>query len=236
MFCALYDGDMFAKLDGKVCFVFQNVPQPWHPQTVYLHEVSLLVKKHSPAAFAKFVRAVYKEFAGGFGRFFDEDTYEKSRKEIYAELVELAGGVGADKEKIAADLKLMKLVLVSEALLHLAADGARHHVGRHAVVRLVQLVERVDRVLVGHRPLVEAVRAVEVAGAVLVDPPRAEEVLRPRALERLVGHRLIGRMDGASERIASERIASARGLRQRELRSRIARRTALQNAHHSAPG
>ena len=39
---------------------------------------------HSPAAFAKFVRAVYKEFAGGFGRFFDEDTYEKSRKEIYA--------------------------------------------------------------------------------------------------------------------------------------------------------
>ena len=34
MFCALYDGDMFAKLDGKVCFVFQNVPQPWHPQTV----------------------------------------------------------------------------------------------------------------------------------------------------------------------------------------------------------
>ena len=111
MFCALYDGDMFAKLDGKVCFVFQNVPQPWHPQTVYLHEVSLLVKKHSPAAFAKFVRAVYKEFAGGFGRFFDEDTYEKSRKEIYAELVELAGGVGADKEKIAADLKLMKLVL-----------------------------------------------------------------------------------------------------------------------------
>jgi len=41
MFCALYDGDMFAKLDGKVCFVFQNVPQPWHPQTVYLHEVSL---------------------------------------------------------------------------------------------------------------------------------------------------------------------------------------------------
>ena len=78
MFCALYDGDMFAKLDGKVCFVFQNVPQPWHPQTVYLHEVSLLVEALA-GAFAKFVRAVYKEFAGGFGRFFDEDTYERRR-------------------------------------------------------------------------------------------------------------------------------------------------------------
>jgi len=111
MYMALYDGEesILKKFDGKVCFVLQNVPQPWHPQGVYIHEVAFLVKKHSPAVFNKFVREIYAQFKGGFGRFFDSDTYEKSRKQIYEELVEVAAGVGADKEKIAADLQLIKL-------------------------------------------------------------------------------------------------------------------------------
>ena len=44
------------------------------------------------------------------------------RKEIYAELVELAGGVGADKEKIAADLKLM-----SQEMIRLCGAESRSH-------------------------------------------------------------------------------------------------------------
>lgn len=109
MYMALYDNNILQAFDGKVCFVFQNVPQPWHPQGAYLHEVAFLVKKHSPECFNKFVREIYALFKGGFGKFFDSDTYEKSRKDIYAELVEVAAGVGADKAKIAADLKLVPL-------------------------------------------------------------------------------------------------------------------------------
>ena len=105
MFCALYDGDMFAKLDGKVCFVFQNVPQPWHPQTVYLHEVSLLVKKPwspSPSSRARCTRSSPAASAASSTR-----TPTRSRAKRSTPTVD----IGADKEKIAADLKLMKLVL-----------------------------------------------------------------------------------------------------------------------------
>ena len=35
MFTALYDSDVFKEFDGKVAFVMQNTPQPWHPQGTY---------------------------------------------------------------------------------------------------------------------------------------------------------------------------------------------------------
>jgi hypothetical protein len=109
MFIALYDSDIFKEYEGKVSFVMQNTPQPWHPQGVYLHEVALAVKVHQPELFAKVVRAIYEAFAFGKGKFTDADTYDKSRAQIYEEALDVAASAGADRALIAEKVKLLTL-------------------------------------------------------------------------------------------------------------------------------
>eukprot|EP00927_Polykrikos_kofoidii_P056942 TRINITY_DN51040_c0_g1_i1.p1 TRINITY_DN51040_c0_g1~~TRINITY_DN51040_c0_g1_i1.p1 ORF type:complete len:207 (+),score=38.54 TRINITY_DN51040_c0_g1_i1:108-728(+) len=92
------------KVGDKVQFVMQQVPQPWHPQGTFVHEAAVAVKEIDPAMYAEFVDAVYGAFDAG--KFKDDDTLNKSRGQIYEELVALANGVGVDGQAVAAKLAI----------------------------------------------------------------------------------------------------------------------------------
>jgi len=73
--------------DTPVNFVVQQVPQPWHPQGTYVHEAALAVKQVAPAAYPDYLHAVYTAFDAG--KFKDDDTWGKTRGQIYADLIDL---------------------------------------------------------------------------------------------------------------------------------------------------
>ena len=78
--------------DGnEVDLLFQNVPQPWHPQSAVMHEVSFAVKAVDES---KFYAAVFEIFKAQ-EEFFDSNTAEKSRSQLYEELVAVVAPTGA---------------------------------------------------------------------------------------------------------------------------------------------
>ena len=86
-----------------ISFVVQQVPQPWHPHSSYVHEAALAVKDVSPDSFPSAVDALYSAYTSG--KFQDESTWDKSRAQIYEELVkELPASV--DAAAVAAKLTL----------------------------------------------------------------------------------------------------------------------------------
>lgn len=111
VYCTTYDSDIFKAYDGKISFVLHNVPQPWHPQGVYVHEVALAVKAKQPKIYAKCVRAIYKAFNGGVppGKFTDADTWDKSRSQIYSDLLDVVAAEGADRALIEECVKIRTL-------------------------------------------------------------------------------------------------------------------------------
>jgi hypothetical protein len=92
-----------AEQRSKLSIVVQQVPQPWHPHSSYVHEAALAVKDIAPDAFPAYVDALYSAYTAG--KFQDESTWDKSRAQVYDELVkELPGGV--DAAAVSAKLKL----------------------------------------------------------------------------------------------------------------------------------
>jgi len=79
--------EVIPKCSGHVQFVLQPVPQPWHPQGTYVHEAALAVKQVAPAAYPAYVDAVFTAYSGG--SFKDDTTWDKSRAQIYDELLAL---------------------------------------------------------------------------------------------------------------------------------------------------
>lgn len=74
------------KHKGRFQVVFRHVVQPWHPTSTLMHEVALAVAQAAPEKFIEFSYGLFKEAPA----FFDEPTYDKTRKQIYEELCELA--------------------------------------------------------------------------------------------------------------------------------------------------
>eukprot|EP00617_Octactis_speculum_P018428 CAMPEP_0185744014 /NCGR_PEP_ID=MMETSP1174-20130828/1972_1 /TAXON_ID=35687 /ORGANISM="Dictyocha speculum, Strain CCMP1381" /LENGTH=207 /DNA_ID=CAMNT_0028417111 /DNA_START=27 /DNA_END=650 /DNA_ORIENTATION=+ len=70
---------------GQVQLIFQNVPQPWHPQSTLMHEVVLAVKIVNLDFFYPACNALFKEQA----LFFDSATFDKTRQELYAAMVDV---------------------------------------------------------------------------------------------------------------------------------------------------
>ena len=110
MYNTVYN-DVLPKLAGKtdLNIVVNQVPQPWHPQGTYVHEAAFAVKAAAPDAYPAYLSAVYKAFESG--KFKDDDTIDKSRKQIYAELLDLLA-TGDDTLKavdVAAVTKLLTL-------------------------------------------------------------------------------------------------------------------------------
>lgn len=68
-------------------FVINQVPQPWHPQGTYVHEAALAVKEVAPEAYPTYVQTICNAFDQG--RFKDQDVWDKTRPQIYGELVDL---------------------------------------------------------------------------------------------------------------------------------------------------
>ncbi|KAJ3111603.1 hypothetical protein HDU96_005535 [Phlyctochytrium bullatum] len=86
---------------GKLSFLFRHQVQPWHPQSTLLHEAAIAVHQIAPEKFIPFAAALFEVAE----TFFDDQTYEKSRIEIYAELAALAEKtVGVPAEEIKAKL------------------------------------------------------------------------------------------------------------------------------------
>ena len=108
MFNTVYN-DVLPKIDqSKVSFVVQQVPQPWHPQGTYVHEAALAVKATAPTAYPTYVKAVYDSFSAGF--FKDDTTIDKTRNQIYADLLALLSTTdvlrGVDADAVKAQLAL----------------------------------------------------------------------------------------------------------------------------------
>ena len=105
MYKVVFD-EVLGSYGDKVSFVVHQVIQPWHPQGTYVHEAALAVRDACGAdAYAKFVRASYGAYDDG--KWKDDDSFDKTRGQIYAELCALAATIeGVDAEAVAAALKL----------------------------------------------------------------------------------------------------------------------------------
>eukprot|EP00961_Rhodomonas_salina_P054766 735714-Rhodomonas_salina.4 len=86
MFNMLYNEVMPAfKTDPRVDMLFQNVPQPWHPQSCYQHEAGLAVKLVDES---KFYAASSKIFAAQ-DKFADQSCIDMSRNQCYDSLADI---------------------------------------------------------------------------------------------------------------------------------------------------
>ena len=86
MFNTLYD-KVIPSLDDDITITIHQVVQPWHPQGTMVHEAALAVREVAPEQYAPYVSAIYKAYTDG--KFKDDDTWNKTRAQIYHELLEL---------------------------------------------------------------------------------------------------------------------------------------------------
>ena len=100
--------EVIPKLENKdITFIVQQVPQPWHPQGTYVHEAALAVKSVEPACYPAYLQTVFTAFDGG--KFQDDDTCDKTRNQIYQELIGLLGTTELKTVDPAAVTKLLTL-------------------------------------------------------------------------------------------------------------------------------
>jgi hypothetical protein len=93
MFDTLYADVALSDFGGQVTWLFQCVPQPWHPQSAYMHEVALAVKAVDEAHFFASAYALFAEQE----QFFDDRTADKTRNQIYDELVAVVAAACYDE-------------------------------------------------------------------------------------------------------------------------------------------
>jgi len=104
MWAAVIDNDLPAKMGDKVCFIVNQVPQPWHPQGTFVHEAALAVKQLAPDKYFAYVSALFAAYDGG--SFKDDTTWSKCRKEIYEELLDIAASTGIDRGEVEKQLTM----------------------------------------------------------------------------------------------------------------------------------
>jgi len=76
--------------------IFRQQVQPWHPQSTMMHESAVAVNQLDPSKFWAFSEALFKE-----GRdFFDVNSCNESRNEIYKRLAKVAAKVDVDEAKM----------------------------------------------------------------------------------------------------------------------------------------
>jgi len=94
MFRTLYEDILMGKFwkDERIrkfiSIKIHHVVQPWHPSSALVHEAALAVKKVvDKSRYLEYISWVCKEFKGEERKFSDADTWNKTRKEIYEELI-----------------------------------------------------------------------------------------------------------------------------------------------------
>jgi len=73
---------------GNIQFVFHNVIQPWHHQSLWLHESTFAIKTLYPHAQSAYWTALFEESP----RYYDKEIYALTRAEFYDKIA----GFGAD--------------------------------------------------------------------------------------------------------------------------------------------
>ena len=96
MLLTLLGSSVCEKFADRVTFVLHQVPQPWHPQGSYVHEAALAVRSTSPDKYVAYVRSLMTAHVEQ-KKFTDEATWEKTRPQIYEELLDMAAACGADR-------------------------------------------------------------------------------------------------------------------------------------------
>eukprot|EP00980_Cylindrotheca_fusiformis_P004378 scaffold925_cov129-Cylindrotheca_fusiformis.AAC.31 len=99
MFGTLYE-KVIPTLDEEISITIHHVIQPWHPQGTMVHEAALALKQVAPESYPAYVNAIYTAF-NGTGKFKDEDTWNKTRLQIYDDLLELIPD-GVDQNSVKA--------------------------------------------------------------------------------------------------------------------------------------
>jgi protein-disulfide isomerase len=70
-----------------IAIKFHHVVQPWHPQSTMVHEAALAMKKATgDMVYLMYVEWIVRQFKEN-RKFSDADTWNKSRKEIYEDLL-----------------------------------------------------------------------------------------------------------------------------------------------------
>jgi len=70
----------------SITIKIHHVIQLWHPQSTMVHEAALAVKRVLPGLYLGYIRNVYKKFSNK-NKFTDDDTWNKTRLEIYDDLL-----------------------------------------------------------------------------------------------------------------------------------------------------
>lgn len=93
MFLTLYE-DVLPAIqadDAKkaaISIKIHHVVQPWHPQSTMVHEAALAVKKvESDEVYLMYFQWICKQFTDEKKQFSDADTWSKSRRDIYGDLL-----------------------------------------------------------------------------------------------------------------------------------------------------
>ena len=94
MYKVVYD-EVLREFGDQVSFVLHQVPQPWHPQGTYVHELALAVQQVEPQLYPAVCRQLYAAYDAG--KFTDEDTWYKSRAGVYEEILDVAASAGAER-------------------------------------------------------------------------------------------------------------------------------------------
>jgi hypothetical protein len=81
--------------EAKVCFVFHNVIQPWHHQSLWLHETSFAVKMVSPASLLPFWQIMFEQAPN----YYDKHVFGITRPEFYDKVAALGSTVICNEEK-----------------------------------------------------------------------------------------------------------------------------------------
>lgn len=99
---------VFEILDGKrgeiapfpVHFIMYQLPQPWHPQSTYLHEAGLAVRQIlGEAGYFEFTKRFFDKETELQKEFFDDNVWNKTRAEIHALLENVIKGLVKAPEK-----------------------------------------------------------------------------------------------------------------------------------------
>lgn len=79
------------KHPGKFEFVFMNVIQPWHPNSIYMHEFSLSIAKliREKGGNGELFWSVSDSLFKNIKKFYDSANSDKSRNAIYEDLYEV---------------------------------------------------------------------------------------------------------------------------------------------------
>eukprot|EP00798_Chlamydomonas_sp_ICE-L_P027480 gene27480-4786_t len=100
-FTCPYSRKMFGALRSlmpeypQICFVFHNVIQPWHHQSLWLHETTFAVKMLKPEKLFDFWVALY-EVAPNY---YDGEIYDLTRAQFYDKMADLAASVCTEDGK-----------------------------------------------------------------------------------------------------------------------------------------